>query len=421
MPNFMETKQNTYYSLNPHISKNIYDKSWQTLFAKIRENARFKRSKKTIPEYVTELLATNKLSQDKLKEFLFNQILYGIHKDLFLYRFDDDKSYTNEDIINILKENFNISDLNYNELDIIVDLENKLGAVKVETNKETARVEKVILIIVKKVNYTKKELKRDYGKNKMMDIEYYENSYFPVEIDFKEKMLIVKSSPKSHINKTQYKGLNLSAGVVKDMKKCFGLNFTSFQDKYQRALHTICSKLLEEVIKEKCRNSIGQFSTLIDNTVIEFTNEFDALGINLETLKNTIKSKNVFDIRGNILNMIENVVISKILGEALKNKEGVEGIASYIKFKDKTASKTVIKTLHRKQTLLDSQSYLDLRKTLNESKFVERVRIVWFNKKEELQLSYDCRKMMYMHIHFYEKFFKKEQEYAIERIKQFED
>lgn len=414
-------KTTSYFMFRPDISKNVYDKSWHDLFVTMREKSRFKRSKKKIHEYVTELITDGKLDNQVLKEFLFKQLSYGIHKDVFIYRFDNEDKWSEDDMKRKLKNDFNINDLEYNELDRIVDTDKCLGAVKVDIDEKTMVIQKLKLIFIGKAEYTTKEYKRDYGVMKNIEETRHENSYIPIEIDFVEKRLIVKSAPKSHINKSDFKGINLAYKFAGEIIESFNLNVISLQEKYQKALHNICRQLLESVIKEKCKDEINEFDPLINEVVAKFNEKFKELGIDTEKLKKSIKSKNVFDVYSNMLNMIENVVISKILVDAMKNKEGLQGIVSYIKFKDRTSAKAVIKTFHRKQTLLDSQSYLDLRKTLKESEFVERVLIVWFNEKEELQVAYDCKNMMYIHLHFYEKLFEKEFQYAVSRINEFEN
>ncbi|WP_315110207.1 hypothetical protein [Clostridium intestinale] len=368
-------------------------------------------------------MRTKVISHSELNEFLFKELSYGYHKDVLLYKFNNNSVYE-EEILEILEEKFNTPDLNYNQIDRIVFKEGissreKLAAVKVITDEDTGEVERINLIFVKFVQYTTIENKIDYGKKIKKEEVHRENSYFPVEINFKTKEMIVKSAPKARINKSEYKGVKISENIAGNIINYFNLEVISYQFQYQKALYNMCKTLLEDVIKEKCKYEISVFDDIIYNQTKEIESTFNSLDINVNELKKQIKAKNVFDINIQISNMIENIVISKILIEAMKNKDGLEGIISYIKFKDRTSVDTVLKTDKRKNTLLDTQVYLDLRKTIQQSKLAERIRIVWFNNNEEIQLAYDTKKLMYIHIHFYEKLFEGDLRYAINRINDF--
>lgn len=417
-------KVNSEFIFHSSISKNVYDGAWMDFLGKLKKKEEFKRSKKKINEYINDMVVTGKLSHEKLNLFLLDEIFYGLHKDVLIYRFNNDELLVEDEVVEILENNFKRGNLRYNELDRTVfikegSVDEDLAAIETEINEVTKQITKVKLVFVKKVKYTTKENKMDYGKSVKIEIPHEENSYIPIELDFIEKRLIVKSAPKTRIKKADYKGVNLSQYFANRVIKSFGLELISHQLKYQKTLHNMCEELLEDVIKEKCKYEISEFDSIICDEVKKFEDKFKALGINIKELKDQVKTKNVFDIHNQISSMIENVVISKILIEAMKSKEGLEGIISYIKFKDRTAVNTVLKTMCRKDTLLDSQAYLDLRKTLQQSKLVEKIRVVWFKKKEEIQLSYDCKHMMYIHIHFYERLFKGDLKYAIERIEDF--
>lgn len=420
-------KNEVEFTFEAAISKNVYDGAWKNFFSKMKKKSEFERSKKDIPVYVSDLIRNGTLTHEKLNDFLFKELSYGMHKDALLYSFEE-LNVTDDEVLDIINEKFRKNSLSYNELSIstfnlfnvedIKDAED-LAAIDVQVNEESNKVEKVNLIFAKKVKYKKREEKINFGKLTKVDVPYYENSYFPIEIDFISNILIVKSAPKSRMNIGEYKGINVSKHFADMIIDSFGLKLISRQFEYQKTLYNMCDVLLEGVIKEKCKNEMDNFSTIIEDVIEIFEEKFVELEINIKELEATVTNKNVFNISNQMSNMIGNILISKRLNEVMKNKEGIDGIISYIKFKDKSAVKTILKTESRQQTLLDSQAFLDLRKTIKECKLAERIRVLWYNNREEIQLSYDSRNLMYIHIHFYERLFEKELRYAIRKIEQF--
>lgn len=422
------SKAEKMFILHGAISKNIYDTAWHKFFSSMRKDAEFKRSGKSINEYVSLLIINGIITFNELNEFLFKELFFGMHRDVLLYRISNNVSFSKEEILKIISEKFGKSSCDYNELARTVFLnqdsskDDDLSAIKLQYSKEGEKIEKIKLIFVKRMRYTiEREQKDKEGVETKVQIFHYENSYFPIEIDLINGIVTVKNAPKTYLDSSNNKNITIAKSYIDKVFLAFEIEVTSYQTIYQRALYNMCKVLLEDVIKKKSEYELNEMNDIIDRYVKETESKMSELKIDISILNKALsqKSRSTFNIKHQISNIIENIIITKILIDASGNSEGIEGLISYIKFKDRSAVNAVLKTEKRRETLLDSQSYLDLRKTLKECRYVEKLRVIWFKNKEELQLKYETTNMMYLSIHFYERLFEEELIYAIRRVEEF--
>ena len=259
------------------------------------------------------------------------------------------------------------------------------------------------MIITKKVRYTKNNKYTNKNEPK------FEHSYFPIDIDFEERELIVKSIYKEYINIKEYKGNNVSKSIVESIMSSLGLNMIICKNSNQEALYNISKKLLNDVIKERSKSGLDELNKDI-NTLVSATQKKISAKLGIDINEPGLSKVNIYN---EIKSVIENIVLPLILIET----NTIEGLISYIKFRDRTAVNAVLKSQRRKDTLLDSKSYLNLRKSLNESKYVEKLRVFW--NHEDVSLYYDANDDYSIQLHFYRHLFEEDLNNAIKRFKEF--
>lgn len=422
------SKEEKIFILHGAISNNIYADAWHKFLTLRRKDAEFKRSGKSINEYVSLLIMSDVITLTELNEFLFKEIFFGMHRDVLLYSISNTVSFSIEKIQEIISEKFGKSSCDYNELARTVFLnqdssyKDDLASIKLQYSKEGEKIEKIKLIFAKRMRYTIEKKQRDKdGVETKVSTYHYENSYFPIEIDLTSRNVTVKYSPKTYLDSSTNKNLHIAKSYIYKVLSAFEIEIGSYQTIYQQALYNMCNVLLEDVIKKKSVYELSEMNDIIDRFVVETETKMSELKIDISILNNALsgKSRSTFNIKQQVSNIIENIIITKILTEASDNSEGVDGLISYIKFKDRSAVNAVLKTQKRRETLLDSQSYLDLRRTLKECSYVEKLTVIWFRNKDELQLKYETTNMMYLSIHFYERLFEEELMYAIRRFEEF--
>lgn len=257
--------------------------------------------------------------------------------------------------------------------------------------------------MVKKVRYTVKDIKSGKSENK------YEQSYFPIDIDFESKQFMIKMMVKDYINITEYKGYNIAKKLAEEISEDFGLKFKICKNNNQQVLYNMSKKLLDDVIKEKGKAGLDELNSDIIRLAKETQKKISSK-LNINISNQALSEKNItYEIKS----VIENIILPLILIDA----KTIDGLISYIKFRDKTAVNAVLRSQRRSDTLLDSNSYLNLRKSLNESKYVEKIRVLW--NENNISLYYDASDEEYIEMHFYKELFEGDLNNEIIRFNRF--
>lgn len=399
------------YRLSERIFKNTFINVWEELLKNKGLDREYKEYKNGYLQFINSSLEDGKLNIDDINETLVSGLLFGRQRDIQIYKIEPIKLYTKEELLSLLNENYGIDTIPYNNLahtysNSNIELE-FIGYVDIKVDESTKLITKLDMIFAKQIMYT--------GKYDTTNIE---SSYFPISIDFANKKMIVKYYDKNYL-KGDSRGEDLankySANIMRLLRIEIG---SSNQAKYQRGLYNICNHILNSVINEK--------SNLIIEGIEEIVEEYsksigDRLLPNVDV--NHLLSehkKDVFDIRKQINKMIENICISKIIYEAKSNGlMSVDGLISYITYREVGNVKATLKKPTKLQNLLDSQSYLNLRSVLDETKYIEEIKIIWNWEGKQISLRYDASKKEYIAIKFYKKFKSEDLEYAIRRWEEF--
>lgn len=407
----VKEKGNKHYVFSEKISKNLVKGKWSKFLGKYKINTEYKRSefysKKDIVGFINKKITDGIIKLEDINDFLPRQLSFGKHKSVFVYNFDKEFNNNEISVFNALKDKYKIDSLEYNELarTIYYDSdgeEQDIAYCKI-INKNNDKIIKLRLIMVKKVRYTVKNKITGKPENK------FEQSYFPIDIDFENRQFIIKAMVKDYINITEYKYNNVVKSIAEEVTKILRINITLCKNTNQELLYKMSKKLLDDVIKEKGKAGLNELNSDILQLAGETQKKISSkLNIDINN-----KALSIENITYEITSVIENIILPLILIDT----KTIEGLISYIKFRDKTAVNAVLRSQRRKDTLLDSNSYLNLRKSLNESKYVEKIRVFW--NESNISLYYDARDEQCIEMHFYKELFEEDLNNELNRFNKF--
>ena len=413
-------KSSNYYIFPAGIYKNTYKGIWSDFIKGKGMQKEYLSQKDKYNDYIDFINAKNiegSITVNEINQILEDALSFGKHRVIQIYDIDINKKYTKDEIINEISKKYSITE-NYNELarTYEYDENNDLDALayfKILDIAENDVVNYVRIIMVKKVSYKTND-------NKLQS----ENSYFPIDIDFLNKKILVKYYDKEYM-KGDSRGevlANLYANIIINLFNDIELAVTK-QKEYQNALYNICNKILNDVIYERSKIILNNIDEVVNKTS-KVLKEGLKKSINIDELLKK-HGKNIFNIDEQIYKFIENICISKVIYEASEeDASSVEGLISYITYKEQGQVRTTIKNPNKRENLLDSQSYLNLRAALEDSKHIEIMKMIWNVVSEKdsckkISVKYDVSKYEYSSIKFYWKYTQEELDYARKQIQQF--
>ena len=179
-----------------HLSSLItdnFDKEVQKRFlTKYKLYSEYIRSNLKFNIFVQECINDNRVNQRELAEYLFEDLLYGNQRQIFMYEiFSINKDIEDQsELLKSIQEQYPLIDsLYYNEIlfqphnDEILDL----VGIKISLKLNSTKVHKINLLFSEKCNIN--NLQGRHG----------EYSYVTIEIDLIKKLLFVKVKPKSRV------------------------------------------------------------------------------------------------------------------------------------------------------------------------------------------------------------------------------
>ena len=415
----LAVSNNSIYVLPYGIYKNTYKDVWENFLSKKKLLKEYmeSRSKSHVGidyiDFINEKLSIGVIKRDDISKVLESSLTFGKHKNIQIYDLNIKNNYFKDEFISDLNSKYDVED-NYNELARLYEYgEEKLDTLayfKIISQNDNI-VEYVRFIFVKKVKVESKDMH-----------DKYENSYFPVDIDFKNKKMLVKYYEKEYLT-GEYRGEIIANNYAQSLVNTFDIDFeVSKQTKYQKALYDICDNILNNVINERSRMILNNIDDIVKNISKELE---DGLKENIDVKQlNEKYNKNIFDINHQMYKLIENICISKIIYES-DNEEisSIEGLISYITYKESSSVRAVIKNPKKTENLLDSQSYLNLRNVLDETKYIEEIKVLWNkninDKVRKISVKYDATKIQYISIKLYYKYTEEDLEYVRQKFDSF--
>lgn len=403
-------KENVKFNLNNLVFENIQQSEWNNFFARKRKKSEYNKSGKKVYEYISYLINENKLEIEELNLFLERQLTFGKNRNTLICnigKVDLSFEYIKSKVEN--KFGIKVESKYFNNL--ALERANNIGLLSIVTD-EYENVKRIKVIFIKELNVVRR-YKNTLGILEQQNV--ITNRYFPIEVDLEKGIIIAKARPTDYV---EGKSNIFLKEYIREVIDLLGVQTYIISDTYKKALYNICRDLLENTIKEKSKYHLNELELDIENFSKKVEEVFVGIGLDIKKLKDSLSNRNksIFDIKTQVSNSIENMILSNMLFKASMNKEGLDGIVSYIKFSDRKEVNAVIKTKKRKQSLIDSQTYLAMRRILMDCEMVEKVRVRWYKDKEEIDLYYDASELNFLEIHFYSNLFEEELNYAWEKL-----
>jgi hypothetical protein len=327
-------------------------------------------------------------------------------------------------LLQILQEYFQISSLDFNELSRIYFSSDELSksmmaAIKI-IKSDSGLIKKIRIIFVEGI------------RRKDINGERSENSYIPIEIDLEKGIFITKVYPKSNVLQKDKQPTSLAFKYINIIKSCFKIKHQIFGNIHREALFSISKKLLDEVIQEMIKSKTDN----VDNLIKDYSDEI-LKNIKINNIQNRKIVNNVFDLEMQMTRAVENMYIVDIVDKINMEKKGFDGHICSLKFSDGKKVRASIKGgSKRRDALLASDAYFGLRSSIDNSKELDELRVVWYKLEEgtenecseldkevkidELHLLYDASGLECLFIKFFNKLSEGDFYYALNKYEEFE-
>ncbi|MDU7157017.1 MAG: hypothetical protein E6323_04875 [Clostridium perfringens] len=337
----------------------------------------------------SNIIDNGELSVDELNEYLFNELFYGMHRNINVYKIKSSRKakYVKDWINGILKD-YNIESINYNKLiqTYTTGKQEKISAIKMQYDEKNI-VQNIKIIFIR-------EIKLSISGN---IVTAY--SYIPVEVDFERKIIIIKGRSRNKVVDETDKCKHIMEEIFSKITLGMQISIEPFEERNEVALYNMSKCLLEELLsKVKAFSSIGLIS--------ESTEEYMKKILNILPLENIEESKlnpNIMDLQKEFNNIIEELILADyFFGRDAENilNLGISAMLTEIRFSD---NKNVIARLsgeNRRNSIFNSKSFLGLRNSLESVKAVDALSIAYKNNNRTIHVKYYANNNNYLGILF---------------------
>ncbi len=400
----------TVFLLSPLITRNFDKKTMKHFLGQHRLYTEYTRSNEQLHLFIQENIQNGKIEKQDLAEYLFNDLLYGNQRHIYMYElfsYDRDCQYQKE-LIQRLQTYYPLIDtLDYNQI-LFQPYSEEIGdlvAAKARLSVKSAKIQKVILIFSDRCTISSK------------DGQHGEFSYITVEIDFANKLLYIKVKPKSHVNEESQKPMALAERYCEKVTRMFGLKFNDFKNIHRSTLCNMNIELYKQIYNRMVKTQpekIDEFIKKIADSIVE------KIGITDYDIK--VAENNIFNIHDTLQKLVEHVLISNILYEStIEGKlEDVDGYVTYIKFSDGTNISARLRSEQFIEPIFASEAFMALRSSIENAKQISELKIYWLNKFSGLRVSYNAVDSQCLEILLYKHHNKGDFEYAISQYRECE-
>ena len=359
--------------------------------------------------FVQNMLNEKKLSVKHVQDFFFEDLFYGYQRDTYVYNVCDfEKQYVTENkFLKRVQQYYSYVDNNrYNNIiNIIGDIEEKqLVAMRVFYGYDVKSIIKVKMIFGKKNPVYKKGGVKDTI------------SYIPVEWDIVKQQIVIKVAPKRRPVDSECKPEYLNKFFLKKMKDMFEIKIQSFESIHKE---TIC-EMSRDLYMQIYNKMVSKKPAGIDAYVKEISSGLNNI-LKIEALELKATMNNIFNIEDNLKKNIENIMMADVMYE-MKNGsyEGIQGVVTYLKFKDGKHIRARLKGENCCDPIFDSETYMALRSAIENAQQIQRLAVVWLEEFDKLRVTYDATDDECLNIHFYKNLSSEEFEYALQEYREYE-
>lgn len=400
----------TVFLLSPLITRNFDKKTKKHFLCQYRLYTEFERSNKKFHVFVQENIQSGRIEKQDLAEYLFEDLLYGNQRLIYMYElFSFNKDYQNQiELIQRLQTYYpNIDTLDYNQI-LFQPYSDEIGdlvAVKVRLAINSTKVQKVILIFSDRCTISNK------------DGQHGEFSYITVEVDFAKKLLFVKVKPKSQVNEESQKPMVLAARYCEKVTRMLGLKFNDFKNLHRSTLCNMNIELYKQIYNRMVKTQPEKIDEFIKSTADSIIGKVGIADYDIKVAEN-----NIFNIHDTLQKMVEHVLISNILYESTieGSLDDVDGFVTYIKFSDGTNISARLRSEQFIEPIFASEAFMALRSSIENAKQISELKIYWLNRFSGLRVSYNAMDSQCLEILLYKHHKQGEFDYAVSQYRECE-
>ena len=347
-----------------------------------------------IVDWINKLLLEERINVKNFEDFVFHELFFGRRKQIRVYQLDSiTKIKYYSDWEKIFKTEYKINQLEFNSILttwVTSRDTKKISAVHVEENEKGELVKLQILFNC----YICLEEESEYRDS---------CAYIPVEIDFLKKIMIIKAWNRNNVAPA-YRSDLLIESVVKILAYTFHVKCKGYGIQHKKILYSMSKGLVDEI----CRK-IPAYQKIEE--ILPDIDEFEQLILNKLPIENISENeknqkaipKGVIEFSDEIRKIIEKLIVSDYFYN--KNyKEiwnmGIDAIIAKIKFSDNENVLTSMSNQGDKKPIFCTKTFLSLKKSMEDSKLVEKLWIARKRERGELNVRYDASNEDYLELLF---------------------
>ena len=346
--------------------------------------------------WVDNLLKAKKMDIEEFEDFLFDELFWGKRKTIRVYKLESTKNYKYPaDWEFFLSEKYGLDSIEFcNILNTIPNEEDekKIVAVRSEENNSGDLVKIRILFVF----YI--EVRED-GRYKGS------SAYVPVEIDFREKLMLIKAWTRQHVEYPDYKAENLIQRVKNLMEFVFKVVTQPYRMEHKKALFKMSKNLIYEAYSNiPAYNKIGNMESFVKEFMRKTYENLSLRNVVENDNKEYVLSKEVLDFESEVKNVLESLVISDHFFDRSYEeiwKMGLEAIVSRIKFNDKEKVLTSLSSENTEAPIFCTKTFMSLKNRMEET---ERIETLWIamdrekRKQGHLNVKFDASNQEFLGI-----------------------
>jgi hypothetical protein len=333
--------------------------------------------------WISKMIEENRLQSSVLDEFLLEELFFGMHRAIDIYKIIGIRRLQNIDTWKTnLFATFGITEVPFNriiETGVNRDDSEKIAAVDYIEN-EQGDIEKLRILFIENTG-----MLHTTGLS-------YTYSYIPVEIDFNLRIMIIKARPRQKII-SGHKPYEFQDKIYKDLVRQMNIEINPFIIDHQEALYYMSKGILEELL-----DTIPGYSDFhnMENAIDTFAREI-VTNVDLQNIENyngvISMNRGVMDIKGELNKMLQNLAVA----DYLFNKDedsiwltGILTIITCIRFNDSKNATARLSSENRSKHMFNSKAFMDLRNSLEVVKNVHSLSIAYKKPRGIMKVKFDA-------------------------------
>lgn len=341
--------------------------------------------------WLGNIIDENRITLEQINMFLFNELFYGMHRDINIYKIKGVKRLQNVELwIDNLFIQYKILDLPYNQIvqtNVNPAEANKIAAISYSEN-EQGDIEKIQILFIRNIKVLTSQGTTD------------SYAYIPVEVDMQQRIMIVKGRPRTHVI-PGYRTYELQESIFNDISRVIGIEIINFGVKHEEALYRMSKGILEELLEHiEGYNDLSKVERHIDELITGIIENVTLKNVEVIEGKKQINCGGI-DIKDELFKMLQSLTIS----DYLFNKDedniwdtGISTIITCIRFNDSKNATARLSSENRRKHIFNSKAFMDLRNSLEIVKNVQSLSIVSKKSRGALKVKYTADNEEYLKI-----------------------